>query len=196
GSTGRPKADAVAHRGVLRLVRGSAYTRFWPDEVFLGMTAVTFDGSTFEIWGALLNGGRLAIHSGPPASFAELGKVLVRHGITTLWLTAGLLQQMVEETLAALSPLRRLLSGGDALPPAAVLRLRRQLPHVQLINGYGPTENTTFTTCWTFPPLDPGLAAAPLPAPIGRPIENTSVHVLDRRGQPAGIGVLGELAIG
>ncbi len=195
GSTGRPKAVAVAHRGVLRLVRGATYTRLGPGEVFLGMTAVTFDVSTFEIWGALLNGGRLAILAGPAPSFAELGKALVRHGVTTLWLSAGLFQQMVEENLAALAPLRCLLAGGDALPPAAVLRVRRELPQVRLVNGYGPTENTTFTTCWSFPPLDPAAPEA-VPVPIGRPIENTEVHVLDRRGQPAGIGSLGELAIG
>ncbi len=194
GSTGRPKAVAVAHRGVVRLVRGAAYTRFGADEVFLGITALTFDVSTFEIWGALLNGGRLAILAGPPPSFGDLARALVRHGVTTLWLTAGLLQQMVEEDVAALAPLRRLLAGGDALPPEAVLRLRRELPHLQLVNGYGPTESTTFTTCWPFPPLEEGAVAAA--APIGRPIENTEVHVLDRRGRAAAIGVLGELAIG
>ncbi len=197
GSTGRPKAVAVVHRGVVRLVRGATYTPMGPGEVFLGLTAVTFDVSTFEIWGALLNGGRLAIHAGPPPSFAELGEILARHGITTLWLTAGLFERMVEERLDALRSLRRLLSGGDALPPAAVARVRRELPGVELMNGYGPTESTTFTTCWTFPPLgsDP-WAAATAPVPIGRPIENTEVHVLDRRGRPAAIGVLGELAIG
>ncbi|HEX6864352.1 MAG TPA: AMP-binding protein, partial [Thermoanaerobaculia bacterium] len=192
GSTGRPKGVAVTHRNVVRLVRETGYARFGPEEVFLQLAPVSFDASTLEIWGALLNGGRLVIAPPGPASLAGLGRLVARHGVTTLWLTAGLFHQMVEENLPDLSPVRQLLAGGDVLSPAHVRRALEGLPGTTLINGYGPTENTTFTGCHRM--TDPAEVGATVP--IGRAIANTRVYLLDRSLRPVPVGVAGALYAG
>ena len=192
GSTGRPKGVCIPHRGVVRLVKNTDFARFGPEEVFLQFAPIAFDASTLEIWGALLNGGRLVIFPPGPASLADLGAVIEKKGITTLWLTAGLFHQMIEEQLDSLQNVRQLLAGGDVLSVPHVIRALEQLPRTQLINGYGPTENTTFTCCHriTAPPL------AGRSVPIGRPIANTQAYILDSEMQPVPMGVPGELYAG
>src|SRR6185369_11982102 len=195
GSTGLPKGVAVAHRSVVRLVRETDYVRFGPGEIFLHLAPASFDASTFEIWGALLNGARLAVLPGRVPSLDELGAALGRHGVTTLWLTAGLFHQMVDERLPALAGVRQLLAGGDVLSPAHVRRVLAELPGCTLINGYGPTENTTFTCCHAAIILrEPGEAGDTVP--IGRPIANTRAYLVDRALQPVPVGVPGELFAG
>lgn len=192
GSTGKPKGVCVPHRGVVRLVKNTDYARLGEDQVFLQFAPIAFDASTLEIWGALLNGGRLVIVPPGPTSLADLGEVIEKNGVTTLWLTAGLFHQMVEEQIDSLQNVRQLLAGGDVLSVPHVTRALEQLPRTQVINGYGPTENTTFTCCHriTTPPL------AGRSVPIGRPIANTQVYILDREQQPVPIGVPGELYAG
>ena len=190
GSTGTPKGVAVPHRAVVRLVRGADYASFGRDEVFLQLAPVSFDASTFEVWGALLNGARLAIYPAGVPSLRELGETIRGQGVTTLWLTAGLFHQMVDEHLDDLRGVRQLLAGGDVLSPAHVRRLRDALPAVRLINGYGPTENTTFSCCHTVGADVDG------PIPIGRPIAGSTAYVLDRAGEPVPVGVAGELHVG
>jgi len=189
GSTGRPKAVGVTHRNVVRLVRESGFADLGADQVFLQLAPVSFDASTLEIWAPLLNGGRLAIFPPRRPSLEELGEAISRFGVTTLWLTAGLFHQMVDDRLESLRPLRQLLAGGDVLSPAHVRRALSGLPDVALINGYGPTEATTFTCCAAL------KEAAPI-VPIGRPIGNTRVYVLgpDLRLVPG--GAWGELFAG
>ncbi|HEX4498729.1 MAG TPA: amino acid adenylation domain-containing protein [Thermoanaerobaculia bacterium] len=197
GSTGAPKGVAVTHRNVARLVLGTGYARFGPDEVFLQLAPVSFDASTLEIWGPLLYGGRLVLAPDGPVSLAGLGALLRRHRVTTLWLTAGLFHQMVDEELEELAGLRQLLAGGDVLSPAHVRRTLERLPGLVVINGYGPTEGTTFSACHRLegPGLDePGAATAPVP--IGRPIANTTARVLDASMRPAPIGTAGDLYVG
>jgi amino acid adenylation domain-containing protein len=191
GSSGQPKGVLVEHRGVVRLVTGTAYAQFGRDQVFLQLAPLPFDASTLEIWGALLNGGRLVIYPPGPVDLAELGEAIDQHGVTTLWLTAGLFHAMVEDQLPALRNVRQLLAGGDVLSVAHVQRAVRELPNTMLINGYGPTENTTFTT--TYPVA---RDAAMTRVPIGRPIANTRVYLLDPAGEPVPIGIPGELCAG
>jgi amino acid adenylation domain-containing protein len=191
GSTGKPKGVAVPHRGVVRLVRGGGFARLDAGQVFLQLAPLSFDASTLEIWGALCNGGRLVLAPSEPPSPAELGRLITRHGVTTLWLTAGLFHQMVDEEPASLRGLSQLLAGGDALSPSHVRRALAALPDGTLINGYGPTENTTFTCCHVITD-----AAADASVPIGRPIGNTTVVLLDRAGRPVPVGVPGELYTG
>jgi len=192
GSTGRPKGVAVTHRNVVRLVRETDFARFGPDEVFLLLAPLSFDASTLELWGPLLNGGTLVVFPPHTPALEELGKELVRQGITTLWLTAGLFHPMVESQVASLRGLRQLLAGGDVLSPPQVLRVLRELPGLTLINGYGPTENTTFTCCHRMRSPE-GIGAS---VPIGRPIANTRVCLLDRSLRPVPPGVAGELCAG
>ncbi|HEU4628277.1 MAG TPA: amino acid adenylation domain-containing protein, partial [Gemmatimonadaceae bacterium] len=192
GSTGEPKGVMVCHRSVVRLVEGADYVELGPAQTHLQFAPLSFDASTFELWGPLLNGGRLVMLPPHLPSLRELGDVIREQGVTTLWLTAGLFSQMVDLHLDGLRPLRQLLAGGDVLPMPHVRRVLAELPECRLINGYGPTENTTFTCCHTIVAED---AHAPS-VPIGRPIANTRVYVLDARLQPVPVGVVGELYAG
>jgi amino acid adenylation domain-containing protein len=191
GSTGRPKGVAVTHGNVVRLVRDTNYARLDAGGVFLQLAPVAFDASTFEIWGPLLNGGRLALFPPGPPDLRRLGETIERHGVTTLWLTAGLFHQMVESHLEHLRPVRRLLAGGDVLSPAHVRRAVAGLPGTEIINGYGPTETTTFATFHPVHAGDPGG-----PVPIGRALANARVYVLDAASGLAPMGAVGQLYIG
>ena len=192
GSTGLPKGVSVVHRGVVRLVKGTDYVEFGPDQVFLQYAPVSFDAATFEMFGALLNGATLVI--APPGLLAldELGKLIRQEGVTTLWLTAALFHQMVDHALPYLAGVRQLLAGGDVLSPDHVARFLREYPDHWLINGYGPTEATTFTCCHRMKGACPTGASVP----IGRPIANTQVYILDSRHHPVPMGLRGELFIG
>ncbi len=192
GSTGTPKGVSVSHRAVVRLVQNTNYVRLGPDEVFLQFAPISFDASTLEIWGCLLNGGRLVVMPPSLASLDVLGENLRNHGVTTLWLTAGLFHLMVDERLDDLQPVRQLLAGGDALSVPHVRKAFQGLPSCQLINGYGPTEGTTFTCCC--PVRD--MTQLRTSVPIGRPIANTQAFILDRHLRPVSVGVVGELYIG
>jgi amino acid adenylation domain-containing protein len=192
GSTGRPKGVAVTHRSIVRLIKDTNYVELSPREVLLQFAPVSFDASTFELWGCLLNGARLVVFPTHKPSLEELSRVLEEQRVTTLWLTAGLFHQMVDGHLEGLQGVRQLLAGGDVLSVPHVEQVLRELPDCHLINGYGPTENTTFTCCHRV------AAGAPLngSVPIGRPISNTQVYILDQHLQPVPIGVPGELYIG
>jgi aspartate racemase len=189
GSTGTPKGVLVPHQAVVRLVRNTNYLEFSNDQLFLQLAPITFDAATFEIWGPLLNGARLVIFPAHLPSLEELGRTIRDNRITTLWLTSGLFHQMVDHQLQNMRGLKHLLAGGDVLSPAHVARASRELSGCQIINGYGPTENTTFTCCYRLPTLWP----EDRPVPIGRPIANTRVYVLDKHLAPVPIGVPGEL---
>lgn len=191
GSTGDPKGVAVTHRSVVRLVKNANYASFGPEHVFLQLAPLSFDASTFEIWGSLLNGGRLAIAPPGVLSLEELGTVLDRYGVTTLWLTAGLFHQVVDRRIDILRPVRQLLAGGDVLSLEHVRRVLAAHPRCRIINGYGPTEGTTFTCCHEVDRTRPLKRSVP----IGRPIANTRVYVLDRTMQAVPVGVPGELWI-
>ncbi|OYQ66582.1 non-ribosomal peptide synthetase [Pseudanabaena sp. SR411] len=192
GSTGIPKGVSVVHRGVVRLVKNANYADFSPDQIFLQLAPLAFDASTFEVWGALLNGARLVLFPSDKPSLAELGQVIERYQVTIIWLTAGLFHLMVDEQLESLRPLKQLLAGGDVLSVNHVQRFREALPNCQLINGYGPTESTTFTCCYTIEDAK-NLGNS---VPIGRPINNTQVYILNSQLQPMPIGAIGEIYIG
>ena len=194
GSTGEPKAIMIEHRSIVRLVSHVQYARFGSDRVFVLLASVSFDASTFELWGAFLHGARLVI---PPQGLhdAKLLKQLIEgHRVTTLWLTSSLFNQIVDQDPKALLGLDELLIGGEALSVTHVKKAIKALNDTAtIINGYGPTESTTFACCFRIPftlPLDIGSI------PIGRPISNTQVYVLDSHRELLPIGVPGELYIG
>jgi aspartate racemase len=192
GSTGQPKCVGVPHDAVVRLVRGVTYVHLGPEEVLLQYAPVSFDASTFEIWGALLNGGKLVIMPAGRYSLEEVGGVVQSEGVTTLWLTAALFHHMVDGPLEFFGGVRQLLAGGEVLSVGHVQKFARRYPQCTVINGYGPTENTTFTCCYTV--KDPeGLGGS---VPIGRPVNATHVYILDGHLQPVPVGVPGELYIG
>jgi len=189
GSTGRPKGVNVAHRSIVRLVKNTNYADLSRTQTFLQFAPVTFDASTLEIWGSLLNGGRLTLMPDGTASPEELGKALQRYEVTTLWLTAGFFHLMVDENLAGLRSVKQMIAGGDVLSPVHIATVLREFPECRVINGYGPTENTTFTCCHTMKAGDE-LGAS---VPIGRPISNTRVYLVNQRFQLVPVGVPGEL---
>jgi amino acid adenylation domain-containing protein len=193
GSTGQPKGVEVLHRGVLRLVFEVDYVQVGVNETFLHLSPDSFDASTFEIWGALLNGAKCVFFPGKIPSPNEIASTLRHHEISTLWLTASLFNTIIDEAPETLSSVRQLLIGGEALSVAHVRRALALLPHTQIINGYGPTESTTFACCYPIPvQLDDSVSSIP----IGRPIANTEVYLLDSQLSPVPIGVAGELYIG
>ncbi|MDB6109200.1 MAG: amino acid adenylation protein [Pedosphaera sp.] len=192
GSTGQPKGVCIPHHGVVRLVRQTNYISISPSDVFLQFAPISFDASTFEIWGALLNGARLVVFPPQLLSLAELGSVIRKHHVSVLWLTAGLFHQMVEEQLDSLKGVRKLLAGGDVLSVTHVRKALASLGEGHLINGYGPTENTTFTCCHAITQASVDRHSIP----IGRPVANSQCFILDRNGQPVPIGVCGELFTG
>jgi amino acid adenylation domain-containing protein len=191
GSTGRPKGVAIPHRGIVRLVKNTdfvgpdAYTRV------LCYAPISFDASTFELWGPLLNGGTAVVFPAHAPTLAELGSFIAREQVSTVWLTAALFHQMVEAELPRFSQVKYLLAGGDVLSPSHVARVLARFPGCHMINGYGPTENTTFTCCHRITRVEPDTGI-----PIGRPIANTRVYLLDPWSGPAPIGVPGELFAG
>ncbi|MCW5737639.1 MAG: non-ribosomal peptide synthetase [Enhydrobacter sp.] len=192
GSTGQPKAVAVPHRAVVRLVTDQTYARFASDEVFLHAAPLAFDASTFEIWGALLHGAQCAIVEGERSSLKQIADAIRQHKVTTAWFTAGLFNLMVDHQLDALTGLRHLLAGGDVLSPTHVTRALSALPECQLVNGYGPTENTTFTCCYRIP--HDGWGGGPVP--IGTPIRGTYVRLLDSEMREVSDGEVGMLYAG
>jgi thioesterase domain-containing protein/acyl carrier protein len=191
GSTGTPKGVCVTHRNVVKLVRGSDYADFDSGEVFLQFAPLSFDASTFEIWGALLNGARLVLFPAYAPTLSELGDEIGKSQVTTLWLTAGLFHQMVDGNLQGLAPVKQLLAGGEALSVGHVGRVLEALEGVRLVNGYGPTETTTFACCYA---IEPGQLKTSVP--IGRPITNTRVYLLNEEMRPTAVGERGEVYIG
>ncbi|MCI0355101.1 MAG: non-ribosomal peptide synthetase, partial [Acidobacteria bacterium] len=192
GSTGQPKGVSVTHRNVVRLVRETNYAEFGPEEVYLQLAPLSFDASTFELWGSLLNGARLVVMPPQLPTLTELGAVLERYEVSTLWLTAGLFHLLVDEGVE-LDGVRQLLAGGEALRVKHVQQVVAGLVDgSRLINGYGPTEGTTFSCCHVMKREDEMGTTVP----IGKPIANTQAYVLDERQQLVPQGVVGELYLG
>ncbi|MFJ9773532.1 amino acid adenylation domain-containing protein [Kitasatospora sp. NPDC101157] len=190
GSTGRPKGVCVPHRAVLRLVLDAAFLGARADDVFLQLAPVAFDASTLEIWGALLNGGCLALAPAGRLGPAEVVKTVRDTGTTVLFLTTALFHQAVEVGLTDLPALRALYTGGEVLSAELVDRAAAALPGTLLSAAYGPTENTTFTS--THPVREPLGARG---VPIGRPIDGTGMVVLDERLEPVPDGTVGRLFV-
>jgi amino acid adenylation domain-containing protein len=189
GSTGQPKGVLVPHASVMRLVCDPNYVRLDSSTRMLQMAPLSFDAATLEIWGALLNGGSLVVMPAGQVSVQEMSEVIRRFEVNTVWLTAGLFHEVVDHELDAFAGVRQLLAGGDVLSVEHVKRVLLAHPQCQVINGYGPTENTTFTCCY---PVPRSVAVADT-VPIGFPINNTRVYVLDADLKPVPVGVTGEL---
>lgn len=193
GSTGQPKGVEIAQRGILRLVVDADYIRLEPDTRFLHAAPLGFDASTLEIWGALLNGGCVVVHEETLPTGAGLAASIRRHGVTHAWLTAALFNAVIDDDPHHLAGLRELFIGGEALSIEHVRRALQALPGLRLCNGYGPTECTTFAATHAIASPLPDDAVA---VPIGRPLPDTTLYVLNARGEPVPQGVVGELYIG
>ncbi|MCL4182410.1 MAG: AMP-binding protein, partial [Burkholderiaceae bacterium] len=194
GSTGRPKGVMVPHRGVARLVCNTDYVRIGPGDCIAHASNPSFDAATFEIWGALLNGARVAIvPTDILLSAPDLRRRIAEDRIDTMFVTTALFNEHAANAPDTFQALRNLLVGGEAASPPAIARVLRDGPPVRLLNVYGPTETTTFATWFEIPRTLRDDAAQAVP--IGHPIANTRCHVLDASMQPVPIGVIGELWI-
>ncbi|MER7455992.1 amino acid adenylation domain-containing protein [Micromonospora sp. NPDC126480] len=193
GSTGLPKGVAVTHRNVIRLVRDIDYVDFRPTDTVAQTSNISFDAATFEVWGALLNGARLVGVSGPDVlDPARLGERIREHGMTTMFLTTSLAMQVLRDHPEAVRPLRHFVFGGEQPNVHAV---RSALAHgapENLVNGYGPTETTTFAATHRCNELP----ADEVHVPLGRPIRDVRLYVLDSYLQPVAPGLVGELFVG
>ncbi|WP_182905612.1 non-ribosomal peptide synthetase [Microbispora sp. H13382] len=193
GSTGRPKGVDITHRGIVRLVCEADYLGFGPSDVVAQVASVSFDAATFEVWGALLNGARLAgIGQDDVLSPDRLRARIETGGVTAMLLTTSLFHLCADADPAMFAPLRTLFFGGEAADARRVAAVRAAAPALRLVNAYGPTEGTTIASTYDVADAD---AAAPR-VPIGRPIAGTGLHVLDTRGRESGVGVPGELHLG
>ena len=191
GSTGTPKGVLVTHRGISRLVINNGYADFNPHDRIAFASNPAFDASTMDVWGALLNGGQVQVidHAtllDPLAFGAEL------KGATVLFVTTALFNQYVQLIPQALAGLRILLCGGERADPAAFRSLLAQAPALRLVHCYGPTETTTYATTYEVR----ALASDADSVPVGRPISNTQIYVLDAQLQPVPLGITGEICIG
>ncbi|WP_406215998.1 amino acid adenylation domain-containing protein [Streptomyces decoyicus] len=202
GSTGVPKGVVVPHRNVARLfAETERWFGFGADDVWTLFHSFAFDFSVWELWGALLHGGRLVVvpHevSRAPAEFLD---VLVRHGVTVLNQTPSAFHQLMraeaeDAELAAKLALRTVIFGGEALEPGSVAEWFRRHPvdGPRLVNMYGITETTVHVT---YAPLgEEDVESGPSRCVIGRPIPDLRVHVLDAALRPVPPGVTGEMYV-
>jgi len=191
GSTGRPKGVMVGHRNVVRLVKNTNYISFEGPDRILQSGALEFDASTFEIWGALLNS--LTLYVAAKEELLDPGrlkKAIRNYGISIMWMTSPLFNQMLQADIEIFMGLNKLLVGGDVLSPVHIEQLRNRYPRLTVIDGYGPTENTTFSTTYLIDREHMDNI------PIGKPISNSIAYIVDKYHNLQPIGVPGELYVG
>ncbi|MGY0701602.1 plipastatin non-ribosomal peptide synthetase PpsC [Bacillus subtilis] len=191
GSTGKPKGVMIEQRSVIRLVKNSNYITFTPEDRLLMTSSIGFDVGSFEIFGPLLNGA--ALHLSDQQTFLDshqLKRYIEHQGITTIWLTSSLFNHLTEQNEQTFSQLKHLIIGGEALSPSHVNRIRNVCSEVSIWNGYGPTENTTFSTCLHI------QKTYELSIPIGRPVGNSTAYILNQWGVLQPVGAVGELCVG
>lgn len=191
GSTGNPKGVIAPHRGVLRLVIDPDYIKLSESDSILQFAPLSFDAATFEIWGALLNGGTLILYSGTSLDPNLLASELKENQVTILFITTALFHIVASHFMDALSPLKYLLTGGDVLNPDLINKVADTFPKLNLLACYGPTENTTFTS--THPIKENSRPVENVP--IGRAISGSRMYILDSNFKPLPQGEIGELFV-
>ncbi|MFE4201638.1 gramicidin S non-ribosomal peptide synthetase GrsB [Aneurinibacillus aneurinilyticus] len=191
GSTGKPKGVMVEHRNVIRLVKNTNYVQVHENDRVIQTGAIGFDALTFELFGSLLNGaGVYPVAKDVLLDAEKLREFLQVNQITIMFLTTPLFNQLSQGTEEMFAGLRSLIVGGDALSPKHINNVKRKCPNLAMWNGYGPTENTTFSTCFLIDKeYDDSI-------PIGKAISNSTVYIMGRYGQLQPVGIPGELCVG
>jgi amino acid adenylation domain-containing protein len=197
GSTGRAKAVAISQAAIVQLALADSPLKVSSGERVLQLAAFGFDGSSFEIWGTLLNGATLLMPEKPagnlPITASKLAQQIRQLGISTLYLNGSWLQTLVDYDVQAFASVKRLIAGGDVMSAPHVCRLLSALPQLKLINGYGPTENSVFSSCFVLDSqYDSELDG---PVPIGTPLPNRPIFVLDKAGHALPNGISGEAGL-
>ncbi len=190
GSTGTPKGVAVTHHDVVGLASDRSFAGEAHRSVLLH-SPQAFDASTYEVWVPLLNGGRIVVAPPGDVDADVLRGLVTEHHVTALWLTAGLFRLLAQEDPACLRGVGEVWTGGDVVPATAVRQVRDACPGLTVVDGYGPTETTTFASRCVLPPGEP----VPDVVPIGGPLDNMAAYVLDAGLRPVPPGVAGELFV-
>ncbi|QFT53928.1 amino acid adenylation domain-containing protein [Microbulbifer sp. THAF38] len=191
GSTGEPKGVQIPHRAVVRLVKDTNYIKIKVSDTIFQFAPLSFDASTFEIWGALCSGATLALYSGVILDPKLFYREIKDNKVTILWLTAALFHLIATRYINVLSTVNVVLAGGDVLYPKMINKLLETYPEITVINGYGPTENTTFTCCHRMTHANRPNSVVP----IGKAITGTEVFILDGHLKPVDEGDVGELVV-
>ncbi|MEV4643214.1 amino acid adenylation domain-containing protein, partial [Actinoplanes sp. NPDC049548] len=189
GSTGRPKGVATPHRATIRTFFAQSYVDFGADQVWLQCAPVSWDGLTLELWPSLLHGAACVLAPGQSPDPAIIAGLVARHGVTTLWLSAGLFAVMADDYPEVFATARQVMTGGEAPSLAHLVKVRRANPQLRLVHGYGPVESMVFTNTHRIEARDDGATVMP----IGATIANTQVYLLDAGLAPTPVGVVGEL---
>ncbi|MEM1319027.1 MAG: amino acid adenylation domain-containing protein [Bacteroidota bacterium] len=191
GTSGQPKGVIVSHQNVVSLVKNNCFINLEPSDVLLSTGSPSFDATTFEYWGMLLNGGKLLLC--PETSLLDpplLKSLIQKEKCSLMWFTAGWFNELVEADISLFAGLRSVIVGGEKLSAYHVRKLRKAYSALQIINGYGPTENSTFSLTYEIgEEVQENI-------PIGKPLNNRSAYILDQHGQLCPIGVAGELYVG
>ncbi|HEY0019307.1 MAG TPA: amino acid adenylation domain-containing protein [Longimicrobium sp.] len=191
GSTGTPKGSEVAHRAIPGFFRGADYVRYDAEQVLLQYSSTSWDVLTLEMWPALLTGATCVLYPAQTVELDGLAAEVRRHGVTTLWFSAAFFNLVIDTRPEVLAGVRQVMVGGEAVSVPHVRRAMELYPALRLVNGYGPSECTVFTSCHVIPRDFDGAAV-----PIGTPVGDRRVHVLDARMRPVPVGVPGELFVG
>ena len=191
GSTGTPKGVLVTHRNVVSLVKGIDYVSLTSDDILLSTGSPSFDAATFEYWGMLLNGGQLILCAENKLLNSNFLKEKIGHwAVTKMWFTSSWFNQLVETDITVFNSLKTILVGGEKLSEKHIEKVLLTYPNLEIINGYGPTENTTFSLTYNISGNDIDLI------PIGRPLNNRSAYIVDEVGRLMPTGVSGEIWLG
>ncbi|MGI5484755.1 amino acid adenylation domain-containing protein [Streptomyces lavendofoliae] len=189
GSTSAPKGILTPHAALTATLVGQDYAAFGPEEVWLQCSPVSWDAFALELFGPLITGGVCVLQSGGAPEPEEIAELVVEHGITTVYVSASLMNFLLDEHPSMFTGLRQVLTGGEPASLTHVDRLLREFPGLRVVNGYSPAENTIFTCCHTIEASD--VAATSIP--VGRAIANKATYVLDEKLRPVPPGVTGEL---
>ncbi|MCG7409240.1 amino acid adenylation domain-containing protein [Paenibacillus sp. ACRRX] len=192
GTTGKPKGNLTTHRNIVRVVKGAAYMSISEQDHVLQLSSYAFDGSTFDIFGALLNGAKLVLI--PQEILLEvrmLADLIERERISVMFITTAFFNVLVDVNTACLHHLRAILFGGERVSVSHVRKALRHLGPGTIKHVYGPTESTVFATCYDVYEMEDQAVTVP----IGGPISNTAIYIVDSKNKLLPVGVAGELCV-
>jgi amino acid adenylation domain-containing protein/non-ribosomal peptide synthase protein (TIGR01720 family) len=192
GSTGQPKGTLIENCSVLRLVINNDFTDLDQNIRIAMLAPISFDASTLEIWGSLLNGSQCIIYPDRTPALADLRNFLSANEVNLIFITTTLFNTIIDADAEMLRNVSTIITGGETASVPHIAKASQLLPDTQLIHAYGPTESTTFTTTYSIPRQPPNWRNVP----IGKPIANTTTYILDEYKEPVPIGIIGELYIG
>ncbi|WP_158071797.1 non-ribosomal peptide synthetase [Streptomyces sp. CB01249] len=191
GSTGRPKGIVSSHRNLVSTLVGQTYLPTGPDEVYLQSSPISWDAFSLEFWGPLLHGARVVLQPGQKPEPSLIAELAPKHRVTTLLLSASLFNYLTDEHPETFDSVTTAYTVGEAASPVHVHKLHSARPGINVVNGYGPAEAMIYATTHTIEPADEPHTAIP----IGTPLVNKPLYVLDTALRLCAPGATGELYV-